>query len=246
MAARELHARWARLGAGSTGEPSEEKVDLERLLVDSAVVAPGDAELFWKAASWLATHYKLVDTRRLGRFLDDLSGVSSAVAGAMVDVALEQSPAARSLRSARTHCRVLYTPKPLFTATRRTHVSAGVAWKTWLPLFKRWGLRHDQMSLVVDEVQPIHWVMTNCPELRVRALLGADLEAAVLEALFEEPATITDLAKHLDATRAAVHDAVMSLVGRGLLLRPTEGYRREVSVRPAIRDWISDFPALAT
>jgi DNA-binding IclR family transcriptional regulator len=72
--------------------------------------------------------------------------------------------------------------------------------------------------------------------------LGADLESAVLENVSLAPATISDLAKRTGATRAAVHETVETLVARGLISKPKEGYRKFITVSPTFAEWLRYFP----
>lgn len=238
-----LDAQWARLGGGFTVAPARDPVDLERLIVTSARAAPCDARLFWVMASWIAVHHKLIDVRRLGRLLDAIQDdPGSAVAGAALDVALTLAGNVKSLKALRRHCRPMAHPRPLFEIVRENRVLSMVAKRECRPEFAAWGLWQHEISDKRDAVHPVHWILARCPEFRLRSLLGADLETAIIEIVSDTPSTISDLAKRTGATRAAVHEAVANLTARGLTRKPREGYRKLVSVPPELTEWLRQFP----
>lgn len=114
MNSKQIHAEWAQIGGGFTVPPAEHRVDLEELVIRTCALAPGEARLFWVAASWLAVHHNLVNTRKLGRLLDRQDPLSRAMAGALMSVALEIAPAAAQLRSVARHGQPLAERRPLF------------------------------------------------------------------------------------------------------------------------------------
>ena len=121
MGTRDSRGRRTRVGAMFATRASTQRLDIEDLLVQTAVSAPSDYRLFMVAASWLAVHYNLINARRFGRKLEELDDVPSAVDGAMLAVALEATPTSTQFRSAMRHCRSLNTPRPLFD-TMAQHV----------------------------------------------------------------------------------------------------------------------------
>jgi biotin operon repressor len=125
---------------------------------------------------------------------------------------------------------------------RGHRVLSMVAKREGRPEFAVWGLWQHEISDKRDAIRPVSWMLERCPEFRLRSLLGADLETAILEIVSVTPATISDLAKRTGATRAAVHEAVESLTARGLARKPHQGYRRLVSVPPPLAEWLRQFP----
>src|SRR3954462_3759852 len=99
-----LYEDWARAGGGFSVAPSGDPVDSEELITRTAAAAPGDARLFWVAASWLAVHHNLVSTRRLSDRLRAAPPLDLAVAGAMLAVARDAAGSATQLDSALKHC----------------------------------------------------------------------------------------------------------------------------------------------
>lgn len=79
-------------------------------------------------------------------------------------------------------------------------VLAGFAREQTIPLFSRWGLLHDEISLKTAAMRPIRWILEHCPELRIRTLIGASLEGEIVEALRETPRSIAELARARGAT----------------------------------------------
>lgn len=238
---RAISAEWARVGGGFTVEPARSPVDLEDLLVRSAVQAPADARLFAVAATWLSVHHHLVNVRRLGRMLDALEGMPSAAAGAMLSAANEEARSARLATAAR-HCRPLAEPRVFFERVAASPVLSTFARENTLPVFAHWGLWHDELTLKPDAVRPVGWVLEHCPELRVRALLGAGLDGEIVEALRVGPCSITELARDTGATYAATHEATTRLVARGLVEHRRRTGRTEVAIPAEVGSWLDAFP----
>lgn len=239
----QLSAMWARVGAGFTVNRSAEPVDLERLIVRTAGTAPRDYRLFFLPASWLAVHFELVNARRLGTLLDRLEGTVSAVAGAMFSVALRAAGTSNQLEAAAARCRPLEgPPEPLFEASFRVPVLREKVREEALPLFRRWGLLHDEISMKPGAVRPIRWIRRNCPELRLRELVGASLESDILQRTLGEARSATELSRALDASYSATHEAADRLVRRGLLERGREGRARPLQVPVEVADWFLAYP----
>src|SRR4051812_43582333 len=64
-------ANWSRLGAMINVAPARQTPDIERLLLDTARVSPGNSRLFILAASWLALYGDYVARHRLARLIRD-------------------------------------------------------------------------------------------------------------------------------------------------------------------------------
>ncbi|HSU16237.1 hypothetical protein [Longimicrobium sp.] len=161
-----LYAEWARIGGGFPDEPASTPVDLEDLIVRTAAAAPGDARLFWVAASWLAVHHNLVNTRRLSDRLRVAPALDLAVAGAMLAVARDAAGSATQLDSALKHCRPLAAPRPLFDVIAASPLFTAKARDGTLDVFSAWGLWQDDLSLRLDAIRPVQWVLAHCPELQ--------------------------------------------------------------------------------
>lgn len=219
---------WTRLGAAFTVEPQRTPVDLEQLIARTATVAPVDERLFVMAATWLAARHNLVDARRLTATLRPLAGKASAVAGAMLSVAAESATGQTALHAGLAVCHKLRRPEPLFDTLRAHPKLLALVKAETLPVYRRWGLWHNDVTLAWDALRPVRWTLHQCPELRFRALLGSGLDAGVATVLAERPATITELADMTGATYAATHVAATRLAARGLLEPPsgTSGPKR--------------------
>lgn len=233
-----LSAMWTRVGGRFTVPPSREAVDLEQLIARTAMAAPRDYRLFFVSASWLAVHYELVNARRLGTLLDRLEGKPSAVAGAILSVALRAAGTSTQLEAAAAHCRPLDgSGEPLFEASRQVPVLREKTQEDALPLFRRWGLLHDEISMKPGAVRPIDWIRRHCPELRLRGLVGASLESDILQRTLREARSATELSRVLDASYSATYEAADRLVRRGLLERGREGRARPLQVPSEVAAW---------
>ncbi|HEX8453778.1 MAG TPA: hypothetical protein VF647_16870 [Longimicrobium sp.] len=245
MEIQHLSAEWKRVGAGFSVPLAAYPVDIESLIGRTAGLAPADHRLFFVAASWIGVHHTLVDVRRLGRIVEKLGEVGSAVAGAMLAVANEVAASDR-LVAAQRYCRPLDEPRVLFDRIAENPVLAAFAREQSLPIFSRWGLWHDEVSLKTAAIRPIRWILKHCPELRVRALIGASLEGQVVEALREKPRSIAELARVTGATYAATHEAVTRLYARGLAESVRSGAKSAVVLPRRIATWLDAYPPALT
>lgn len=234
-------AEWARVGGGFSVEPAEYTVVIEDLLIRSARQAPADYRLFFVSATWLGVHHHFVDMRRFGRELVALRGLDSAVAGAMISVdnQVAESP---QLEAAERHCHPFDEPHPLFDRVAQNSLLREFARQDALPVFARWGLWQDEVSLKIDAVKPVGWILDWCPELRVRALTGASLEGEIVEALLTESHTIAAMACTTKSSYASAHEAAGRLAARGLIERLNENDRRGLTLE-SIERWIAAYPA---
>ncbi|HEX6750694.1 MAG TPA: hypothetical protein VF092_25630 [Longimicrobium sp.] len=245
MTTRDLHADWARIGGGFSVEPSSSPVDLEALIMGTLAAAPADARLFWVAASWLAVHHNLVNTRRLSHSLHSAGIRDLAVAGAILSVAREAAGSATQLDSALKHCRPLGDPQPLFDIIAESPFLTAKARDGALDVFAAWGYWQDEISLRTDAIRPVQWVLAHCPEFRSRAILGAALEAEVVDLVFLIPLSVQEISEVLGVTYSAAHNAAGRLLGRGWLRKTRRGRRLVLALRDEIRAWYEAYPTEA-
>jgi hypothetical protein len=238
----DVHSAWARLGGGLSVPPAEDRVDVEDLLVRTLGMAREDARLFWVAASWVAVHHSLVNTRRLVGRLRGMDGEARAVAGALFGVARQAAGAASMLDSVLKHCTPADVPRPLFRVMEENAVLTAKVREGALPLFARWGFWQDEVSLRTDAIRPVRWVLAHCPELQSRAVLGAALEAEIVDVLLAAPATVQDLSRICGTTYSAAFEAAARLLGRGWLSKHREGSRQVLGVTPEMAGWYRQFP----
>lgn len=234
-----LSRAWTRVGAAFSLEPASGPVVLENLVARTAAVGRSDARLFWVAASWLATHHALIDTRRMTRELNQLTADTSAIAGALFSVALEWSPTAGSLKTAVAHCNPVTSLRPLFSVVERHPKIVDEIRENALPTFLRWGFWQDEMTRKTSAVRPVRWILVNCPELRTRAILGPGLEAEILNALRSRGASASALSRDLGYRYASVHEAAERLTGRGLVASSVNGREHLLSITPVVQEWLS-------
>ncbi len=231
--------RWARLGVLFAVAPAPEPVNVEDLLIDTVREAPAHPRLFWTAASWLTVHYRLVNLRRLAKRLRRLP--ETAVAGALLSLVDAQVPG-RPFRGVVAKCHPVPTPRPLFTAAARSPVLRAKVTSHAHPLFRQWGLLQDAIALRPGSIRPPAWVLQHNPHLRLRALFGPELRADILNILRSGAASVAELARRLNATYAATHEAVTALEAGLLVASHPQGKQRRVSLLPAVHRWLNRAP----
>ncbi len=218
----ELMAEWARLGVLFNTSPVSYKVDLEELVVKTASVGRMEERLLVMAASWLAVHFHLLDARRLGRKLEEQSDETSAVVGVMLSLALKESPNATQLRAAVGYCTPLTGMQPLYFVFWAYPELLNLVKEESLGLFEEWGFWHNDEQIKLDAIRPVSWIVRQCSEMFVRALVGPGLDLELIDLLSESPKTVTEIGKATRATYAATHASAMRLLGRGLIRRGSE------------------------
>jgi len=241
--AENVHAQWVRIGIGFDMAPAQEIVPVESLFVRTCSLAADFPRLFWAASSWLAVHHQLVNGRLLGKELDNLASFESAIAGASLSVALELNPTASTLNQALSHCRPLLSEQILFSQYASNPVLADYARQESLALFRYWGFSHNQVSDKRDAIRTIAWIIRSCPDLRIRSMLGASLDAEIMHQVMLQQMSATALMERIPFTYAAIHEAASRLCDRGLLRRRVEGRAVILTIPSHIRKWINQIAA---
>lgn len=228
-------AGWTRVGLLFGVQASDTPVDLEVLVCETARVASADERLFVCAASWLAAHHGFVNGRRLSALaaaLRENEPRSSAVLGALLSLATDGTGSAPEFDAALGHCRPLSPPEPLFTVMDTMRTLRERVRQRALPVFRAWGLWHDDAALKPTAVRPVSWLLLRVPELRIRALLGPSVEADLMTRALEGAVAVRDVARATGVSYAAAHAAADRLVARGLLVRERAAQRQ--LLRPTV------------
>lgn len=238
-----LYSQWTRIGVGFDLDPAQETVSVESLFIQTCSVASEFPRLFWAAASWLSVHHQLVNGRLLAKELETLDSQFSAVAGAILSVAIELNPTASTLDKVTLHCRPLRGKRVLFAQYANNLVLAEYAKKESLKLFNEWGFWHNQISDKRDAIRPISWIIKACPDLRIRSVLGASLDAEIMYLNLLHPMSATALMSRLPYTYASIHEAASRLCDRGLLKKRAQGRALVLHVPSNIKKWLDKIPA---
>ena len=237
----DLRPAWSRLGFSFGGEVASSASNLEAILVASLQQARGDSRLFLGAATWLHSYGFLVDgydlVRRMGK---TFSPPHSSLLAVLVSAS--SSPHLKGLLA---HCEALPEEEILFDVMQQNEILRTKVTSSAIPRIRQWGLLVDDLELKPDSLRPISWVLRMNPELRIRALLGANLRAAVLNRLLTgpPPSSLSSLARELDRSYPSVHAATGALLAAGLIHRETSGRAIRIHVPSEISDWLSSYPA---
>ena len=242
MSEVEVHAAWARVGGGLSVPPRRKRVDMEDLLVRTLSHARSDARLFWVAASWVSVHHNLVNTRRLVGRLKRCGELEKAVAGALFSVAKHEVGSVTLLNSVLKHCAPIAPPRPLFTVIEKNAVLTYRAREAALPLFREWGFWQDNISMRTDATRPIRWVLAHCPEFHTRAILGATLEAEIIDLVAVVPSSVQDVSTICEVAYSAAHEAASRLIARGWLSRSAQNGHQLLAMQEEFQRWYDRFP----
>jgi len=117
-------ARWSRVGVLFGSRPARTTPDLERLLLDTARLAPGNARLFYLAITCLSRYGNFVARHRLKRLIETgLEVDHQPVLGALLTLAVNHG-ASRELLVAADVCSPADAPAPCSTCS-----AAGRPWR---------------------------------------------------------------------------------------------------------------------
>ena len=91
-------------------------------------------------------------------------------------------------------------------------------------------------------MRPVRWVLAHCPEFRSRAIVGATLEAEIVDVLLVVPGTVQDVSRICGTTYSAAFEAVARLLGRGWLTKRRQGARQVLALAEDVARWYNEFP----
>lgn len=217
-------ARWARVGVLFGARPSRRSPDLERLLLDTARLAPKNARLFTLAVSWLSEYDSFIARHRLKRLIvDELEANTRPVLGLLLDLAIKHG-ASRELNIAAKACGKTKTPAPLFDVHSRSETRRNLAKQSACIEAKRRGLWAPDVAIKLDALRPASWIVKRNPQYRERAIRKGDLRCTILETLRRdvpdhELESELALVRLCAAQRPAVSASLDDLDREGLRLR---------------------------
>jgi hypothetical protein len=213
----QIASAWARLGVMLNVQPSRRTPDIERLLLDTARLAPANFRLFILAAAWLHHFSAYVADHRLARLLqDELDAEARPTLGLLLEWAC-----GKNLRFALDACAnsIPKTGRPLSDAEDLMPVLRRQAEQNASPLSRKWGrwIPDDAMPVKHNAIRPVAWVAHHNPTLAVRSTLD-DVAASILAewpygGLVEG---VLEVSRRVGASRLATHRAlvVLQLAGR--------------------------------
>ncbi|MBI1337327.1 MAG: hypothetical protein GC164_10240 [Phycisphaera sp.] len=220
-------ARWSRVGILFGARPSRRTPDLERLLLDTALVAPHYARLFTLSVTWLSQYDSFIARHRLKRLInDELEQEARPILGLILDLAIKHG-ATPTLNTAGKECGSFDEPRPLFEVHARSAARKHLAKTNSCPEAIRRGLWAPDVDLKLDALRPATWIIQNNPELVDRAVRKGDLRCTILETLRhdtqgEELDSELALVRLCAANRPAVSAALDDLECEGFRIRRTD------------------------
>jgi len=236
-------AAWTRVGVLFGGRPARRSPDLERLLLDTARLAPVSARLFYLSVSWLSRYGNFVARHRLKRLIEaELEPDHQPALGTLLALAVEHG-ASRELLIAADVCAKAAKPGPLFDVHRRSKTLAGVARRQACPKGLQWNVWLPDEPPKLDALRPAHWIIARNPRYLDRIVRKGDLRSSILLTLERDaPDGVVEsevaLAKLCSANRIAVRHALDDLEREGYALRRPSGATRNtriVHATPAAR-----------
>lgn len=210
-----VEADWTRLGMLFNCAPAQHTPDLERLLLETARRAPGNARLLPLSVTWLSAYGACVARHRLRRLVEsELEPEHQPALGLILSAAVDHG-ASRDLLLAAEVCRPASPERPLFdvhaeeplrSLARSTASPAALAWGLWIP----------EIAVKPEALRPIDWILRENPSCRDRIIRKGDLRVSILESLRHDTAhgvaaSESQLARLAGANRSAVRKALEAL-----------------------------------
>lgn len=228
-------ARWSRVGVLFGSRPARTSPDLERLLLDTARLVPGNTRLFYLAVTWLSRYGNFIARHRLKRLIEtDLEAPRQPVLGSLLALAVKHG-ASRELLVAADVCNPADTPRPLFDVQRRSSALAKIAQRHACAEGLRWNLWLPDEPPKLDALRPARWIISQNPDYLDRIVRKGDLRCSVLLVLrHDTPDGSADsevaLAEQCSANRIAVRNALDDLEREGYALRQPEPGARNIRI----------------
>jgi len=180
-------SKWVRLGANFNVEPSEEVLDIEALILETATFIPQFARLFSMTVTWLANHEDLVNRHRLAQKIRTTAKIEqSAILGYTLTTAQKVS-GSKHYNLAIKECKPLLSPRPLFDVDKTNLKTLRFVEQFSEPEAKKWGLWATEERHYADALRPVSWIMDMNPSLRYRVFFGGRLPSTVISCLIEDP-----------------------------------------------------------
>jgi hypothetical protein len=224
-------ARWARVGVLFGSRPAGRPPDLERLLLDTARLAPGNARLFYLAVAWLSRYGNFVARHRLKRLVETQLDVEhQPVLAALLALAVKHGASREWLIGAKA-CKPTAVPGPVFDVHRRRPALAKIAQRQACSQGLRWNLWLPDESPKLDALRPARWIIARNPDYLDRIIRKGDLRCSILLVLRHDARgggleSEVALAEACSANRMAIRSALDDLEREGYTLRhPQRGVR---------------------
>ncbi len=235
-------SRWTRLGVLFGSRPARTSPDIERLLLDTARLAPSNARLFYLAVTWLSQYGNFVVRHRLKRLVEtQLAHLHQPTLAALLGLAVKHG-ASKELQIAAEACHAAGEAGPLFEVHHQSRVLADLARRSACPEGLRWNLWLPDEPPKLDALRPAHWVIKHNPSYIDRIVRRGDLRASILLTLQQDVPdgnvdSETALARLCSANRIAIRHALDDLEHEGYILRQSvPGIRNiRISLTPPAR-----------
>lgn len=199
-------------------------IDLERLPLETARLAPAMPRLFVTAVTWLQIFGDALARHRLRHLMaEELAPTDHPVLGLLLELGQAGSHPPRFAALLR-ELHAAPDQRPLFDIARSSAAMAERARRRASPESKRWGRWCEPVEPRSDALAPAHVVMSRNPWLRLAVDFRGDLRASVVASLrHDSDARISEsaLTRCAGGSRAQVRNALanLELTGRAARIR---------------------------
>lgn len=228
-----VYAAWARLGFVFRATPAAKTPDIERLLLDTARLAPDHSRLFYGSITWLSQWWAAVARLRLRQLIaEELEPEFHPVIGLLLEEACRLSNGRHDLLEASRSCEPAATPGPLFALDRASPALAEIARLEASPASLKWGCFAPAAERKEDALADAATILKANPSLVDCTVRRGDLRASILVSLRHRPQpSESALARHLRVNRIAVRASLDALETEGVFLRHREKGKRNWGIR---------------
>lgn len=226
--------QWTSIGCGFGCDPTDGAIDLERLLIDTAQLAPQMTRLFIMAATWLNAYGEALARHRLSRMASErLSQCEGATLGLLLEIA-QTDTRPPEFQSIIRRLQPAPEPGPLFDVSRLNSDLLKRAEETASNVSRRWNLWCDDIELKHDALYMPRWITTRHPDYITRFDFRGDLRASILAALqFDHGAGDSELrlAHCAGGSRSQVRAALRNLELTGRITRTRADHANRIEIR---------------
>lgn len=227
--------QWTSLGAGFNTRTTKANIDLERLIIQTAIHLPDMPRLYTLTATWLHIFGDMIARHRLKRLIrDELALEYHPILGLLLDTA-QQHTHPLHFESIIKQLQPAKTPAPLFNASRNHQELTQLAKRKASDLSRKWNRWAQPITFKTDAIRPAQWLIKRYPILRTKADFLGDLRASIIAALQHDPNaghSELKLAQCAGGSRAQIRNALhnLELTNRVQTQKAHGANRREIKL----------------
>lgn len=218
-------------------------VDVEKTLLEGTKQGRKEPRIFWGTLLWMVSYIDMVNISRFSNMLKDYG--DAAALGTVCELAYEKN-ANRKFLAIRQRCYPKKNKEILFYKMAEMEVTKREVINNAIPLFLKWGFYCNYVNFMEGAICNRAEVLKRNQNLRLRALLGANSRADILNwLLFNKAAHARKIAHEISLSYQPVYTELHRLAADKILTEKQVGNIRIFSLTDPMKRWLIDAPLSA-